>query len=90
MADKAQRKLNTYIRKINKSLAQDDFLGRGRFSVHQIERHFYDYERLYLLQFVDNKTGATFEQYANNYNFLRVLYRDLNNFIIEIRQKEHW
>lgn len=91
MADKLQRQINKWVRVQNRALAKDKFLGPGRFSVRQVVRYGRDpYERVYLFEFRDNLTGQTDMVWANNYNIRQRVYWGINDFIIDIRNKEGW
>lgn len=91
MANKAQRKLNRFIRKFNKNLANDAFLGLNRFSLKQVARvGIEEYEQHYLIELHDNLSGDKETIIVNNYNFDRELFWKMNGFIIGFRQKEKW
>jgi len=91
MADKQQRKINQLVRVQNKALATDNFLGAGRFSVRQVLRYGREwYERIYLFEFRDNLTGQTDMVWTNHYNVKRKVYWGMNDFIVDIRNKEGW
>lgn len=91
MATKEHRRVNSTIKKINKSLSNDDFLGKGRFCIKQLGMYGRpEWEVFYVISFVDNKTGKTLEKRITNYDYRRILFWDLNEFIIEVRKKEGW
>lgn len=92
MSDKQQRRLNNHIKKFNKSLAKDSFLGLNRFSVRQIERQGRTEEgtRVYLLECVDSKTRATTTFIVNDYDYGIKTFWTVNDFIIQVRKKELW
>ena len=91
MANKTQRKINRWVRRQNKFLAEDSFLGLNRFSMNQVA-HFgrEPWEEVYVFQLRDNQNGVNKEIVVDNYNFIRKLYWEMNDFIITIRQKEKW
>jgi hypothetical protein len=91
MADKRQRKINQWVRVQNRALATDEFLGPGRFSMRQLA--FYGrewYDRLYLFELRDNQTGQTIGVWATFWNLRRELYWQMNDFIIDVRNREGW
>lgn len=92
MSDNRQRRLNSDIRRFNKSLANDSFLGLKRFKVAQKARYEgYDgYTRIYLIELIDTKTNESKEIHVNDYDYQRKIFWGMNDFIIEIRKKENW
>lgn len=91
MANKTQRKINRWVRRQNKFLAEDSFLGLNRFSMNQVARFGREpWEGVYVFQLRDNQNGVNKEVVVNNYNFMRILYWEMNDFIVAIRQEEKW
>lgn len=91
MANKQQRLLNRWVRKYNKALAQDTFLGLNRFTVKQEYKVGRDYETLYIFRVVDNATQeVSREIVADEFNFRQKIFWASNDFIVAIRQKEKW
>ena len=91
MANKEQRKLNRWVRKLNANLAADEFLGINRFSVSMSYKvRNYDNFWVYVYLFKDAKTGAVEEVVADGWNYPRVIGWGINNFIVNIRQIEGW
>lgn len=92
MANKAQRKVNHYIRSMNKALAKDEFLGLNRFSVNQVAKYntIPFWETRYEVQIRDNKTGEVEVVWIDNYDYRHVFFWKVNDFIIKVRLKEGW
>lgn len=86
-----QRAMNRLMRKINKSIKNDD-LWLGRFYVKQIGSSWYLYKdgsgaELYVrLRFVDRKTGFVYDtpwETVNHWRFGAHLAWEMNNFIVK-------
>ena len=91
MANKEQRRINRWVRRQNKFLAEDNFLGLNRFSMNQVARFGREpWEQMYVFQLWDNMNHVNQEVVVDNYDFMRKLYWKMNDFIIAIRQKEKW
>ena len=91
MANKEQRRINRWVRRQNKFLAEDNFLGLDRFSMNQVARFGREpWEQMYVFQLWDNENDVNKEVVVDNYDFMRKLYWKMNDFIIAIRQKENW
>lgn len=90
MANKAQRKVNRWVRRQNKFLAEDAFLGLNRFKMKQVNRYHRDYETIYEFLILDLKTNEMKTVWVDNYNFVRKLFWEMNDFIVKIRVKEKW
>ena len=91
MANKEQRRINRWVRRQNKFLAEDNFLGLDRFSMNQVARFGREpWEQMYVFQLWDNMNHVNQEVVVDNYDFMRKLYWKMNDFIIVIRQKEKW
>ena len=90
MANKAQRKVNRWVRRQNKELAKDEFLGLNRFKMSQVNRYHRGYETIYEFLILDLKTDEMETLWVDNYNFQRKLFWGMNDFIIAIRMKEGW
>ena len=91
MANKEQRRINRWVRRQNKFLAEDNFLGLNRFSMKQVARFGREpWEQIYVFQLWDNMNHVNQEVVVDNYDFMRKLYWKMNDFIIAIRQKEKW
>ena len=91
MANKEQRRINRWVRRQNKFLAEDNFLGLDRFSMNQVARFGREpWEQMYVFQLWDNENDVNKEVVVDNYDFMRKLFWEMNNFIIAIRQKEKW
>lgn len=91
MANKEQRRINRWVRRQNKFLAEDNFLGLNRFSMNQVARFGREpWEQIYVFQLWDNENDVNKEVVVDNYDFMRKLFWEMNNFIIAIRQKEKW
>ena len=91
MANKAQRKINRWVRRQNKFLAEDAFLGLNRFKMRQVCRFGREtWEYQYVFELIDTKTNETRKVIVDNYNFMRILFWKMNDFIVAIRQKEKW
>ena len=91
MANKEQRRINRWVRRQNKFLAEDNFLGLDRFSMNQVARFGREpWEQMYVFQLWDNMNHVNQEVVVDNYDFMRKLYWKMNDFIIAIRQKEKW
>ena len=91
MANKEQRRINRWVRRQNKFLAEDNFLGLDRFSMNQVARFGREpWEQMYVFQLWDNENDVNKEVVVDNYDFMRKLYWKMNDFIIAIRQKEKW
>lgn len=91
MANKEQRRVNRWVRRQNKFLAEDAFLGLNRFKMRQVRRigrEVWDY--LYEFELIDTKTKETKIVIVDNYNFMRTLYWAMNDFIVAIRIREKW
>ena len=92
MANKEQRRVNRWVRRQNKFLAEDAFLGLNRFKIHQLlcvgDRE--PWEKLYKFELVDTKNNERQIVYVDNYNFTRTLFWKMNDFIVAIRIKEKW
>lgn len=91
MANKEQRRINRWVRRQNKFLAEDSFLGLDRFSMNQVARFGREpWEQIYVFQLWDNMNHVNQEVVVDNYDFMRKLYWKMNDFIIAIRQEEKW
>jgi len=90
MANKEQRRLNAYIKRFNKSLAEDALLGLNRFKIYQLGKHRYDDLWVHTIQLVDHKTDETHEFNLFYSRYTSNFFWEVNNFIIRIRQKENW
>ena len=92
MSDKQQRRLNNYIKKFNKILANDSFLGLDRFSVNQLDKRgrFDLGDRVYLLEVFDSKTCQCSTFIVNDYDYRRKIFWTVNDFIIQVRLRESW
>ena len=92
MSDKQQRRLNNYIKKFNKILANDSFLGLDRFSVNQLDKRgrFDLGDRVYLLEVFDSKICQCSTFIVNDYDYRRKIFWTVNDFIIQVRLRESW
>ena len=91
MANKEQRKINRFVRRYNKALAKDEFLGTNRFSMKQVSKNRdFDGFWFYIFELRDNKTGDAVAARVNAWDVYRVLPWGMNDFIIDIRGKEGW
>ena len=88
---KHQKKVNRAIRRVNKSIAQDE-LWKGRFEVRIVRSEFEVYcdksgAMLHTtLEFLDKKTGQTKLEYVDEYGICKYnsyrLYDKMNHFIV--------
>lgn len=91
MATKIQRKINRFVKKFNKSLAQDAFLGLNRFTINHIcKDRLSGYDTMYKYEILDKKANKVEYVWVSNYDYENILFWRVNNFIIDIRKREGW
>ena len=84
-----QRKLNKWIKSLNKSLANDTYGNISHFRVEQVNRYLWEYLPHYELKVTYHDKSYTF---MTNW-FIGTtwkLFNEINDYIIRIRNEEGW
>lgn len=84
-----QRKLNKWIKDLNKSLAKDTFGNMKDFHIKQVNRYLYDYLPYYVIEITYHDKSYVFETGL----FIGTtwkLFNEINDYMIKIRDEEGW